>query len=173
MKRIFTFVCSLILLLALFPATAFASGNGNMDGGGGGMGQGTSTNKWTPGNDGVRITVVNAETGAAVSSPMDFTNRSQSNVLHFGKVNKLQYLSGTALSLRSGSAYDYINPTHPLPTIVSSTGSSNITAIRRYFCSEYACKMVANATGVDYDRMLAGEYKLLIEIGRASCRERV
>jgi len=163
LKRIFSFVCSLILLLALFPATAFASGNGNMDGGGGGMGQGTSTNKWTPGNDGVRITVINTETGAAVSSPVDFTNRSQSNVLHFGKVNKLQYLSGTGLSLRSGSAYDYINPTNPLPTIVSSTGSSNITAIRRYFCSEYACKMVANATGVDYDRMLAGEYKLLIE----------
>lgn len=163
MKRFLALLCSLLLLLTLFPATAFADGNGNMDGGGGGMGQGTSSNRWSPGNDGVRITVVNAQNGAAVSSPVDFTNRSQSNVLHFGKVSKLQYLAGTGLSLQSGSAYSYITPSISLPTIVSSSGSSNITAIRRYFCSEYACQMVANATGVNYEAMLAGEYKLLVE----------
>ena len=28
-----------------------------------------------------------------------------------------------------------------MPTIVSSKGQSNIDAIKRYFCSEYACKM--------------------------------
>lgn len=163
MKRFLALICSLLLLLTLFPATAFADGNGNMDGGGGDMGQGTSSNRWSPGNDGVRITVVNAQSGAAVSSPVDFTNRSQSNVLHFGKVSKLQYLAGTGLSLQSGSAYSYITPSISLPTIVSSSGSSNIAAIRRYFCSEYACQMVANATGVSYEAMLSGEYKLLVE----------
>ena len=50
-----------------------------------------------------------------------------------------------------------------MPTIVSSKGQSNIEAIKRYFCSEYACMMVAQAAGVDYERMIAGEYKLLIE----------
>ena len=50
-----------------------------------------------------------------------------------------------------------------MPTIVSSKGQSNIEAIKRYFCSEYACQMVAQAAGVDYERMIAGEYKLLIE----------
>ena len=49
-----------------------------------------------------------------------------------------------------------------MPTIVSSKGQSNIEAIQRYFCSEYACLMVAQAAGVDYERMIAGEYKLLI-----------
>ena len=39
----------------------------------------------------------------------------------------------------------------------------SIEAIKRYFCSEYACMMVAQAAGVDYERMIAGEYKLLIE----------
>ncbi len=127
------------------------------------MGQGTSSNFWNPGNDGVRITVVDADSGAAVSSPIDFTNRNQNNVIHFGKVNKLQYLDGTALTPSAGTGYDYIKPTQSMPTIVSSKGQNNIAAIKQYFCSEYACKMVAEYAGVDYERMLAGDYKLLIE----------
>ena len=165
MKRLLALLCSLALVFCLIPSTAFASGgNGNIDGGGGGMGQGTSSNFWNPGNDGVRITVVDAASGAAVSSPLDFSNRTQkSSILHFGKVNKLQYLSGTGLSLQSGVAYSCIKPAQSMPTIVSSKGQSNIDAIKRYFCSEYACMMVAQAAGVDYERMIAGEYKLLIE----------
>ena len=128
------------------------------------MGQGTSTNKWTPGKDGVRITVVDAETGSAVSAPMDYSNTVQgSSVLHFGKVSKLQYLDGASLSLQSGVAYSCINPDNPMPTIVSSTGRNNIESIKRYFCSEYACMMVAEDAGVSYEAMLAGKYKLLVE----------
>ncbi len=99
MKRLLALLCSLALVFCLLPSTAFAEGgNGNIDGGGGSMGQGTSSNFWNPGNDGVRITVVDADSGTAISSPVDFSNRSQNNVLHFGKVNKLQYLGGTALT---------------------------------------------------------------------------
>ena len=128
------------------------------------MGHGTSSNFWNSGNDGVRITVVNASSGTAVSSPLDFSNRTQkTSLLHFGKVNKLQYLGGAGLSLQSGVAYSCIRPTQSMPTIVSSKGQSNIEAVKRYFCSEYACMMVAQAAGVDYERMIAGEYKLLIE----------
>ena len=165
MKRLLALLCSLALVFCLLPSTAFAEGgNGNIDGGGGNMGQGTSSNFWNPGNDGVRITVVDADSGTAISSPVDFSNRVQKNsVLHFGKVNKLQYLGGTALSLQSGVAYSCIKPAQSMPTIVSSKGQSNIEAIKRYFCSEYACQMVAQAAGVDYERMIAGDYKLLIE----------
>ena len=165
MKRLLALLCSLALVFCLLPSTAFAEGgNGNIDGGGGSMGQGTSSNFWNPGNDGVRITVVDADSGTAISSPVDFSNRVQKNsVLHFGKVNKLQYLGGTALSLQSGVAYSCIKPAQSMPTIVSSKGQSNIEAIKRYFCSEYACQMVAQAAGVDYERMIAGDYKLLIE----------
>ncbi len=70
MKRLLALLCSLTLLL-LPPVTVSASGNGNMESGGGGMGQGTSANSWSPGNDGVRITVVDAETGTAVSTPIE------------------------------------------------------------------------------------------------------
>ena len=39
MKRIFSTLCTLALMLCLLPSTAFAAGEGNMDSGGGGMGQ--------------------------------------------------------------------------------------------------------------------------------------
>ena len=121
LKRLLAFLCCFTLVFCLFPSSAFASGgNGNIDGGGGSMGQGTSSNFWNSGNDGVRITVVDASSGTAVSSPLDFSNRTQkTSLLHFGKVNKLQYLGGTGLSLQSGVAYSCIRPTQStrLPTL--------------------------------------------------------
>ena len=139
LKRLLAFLCCFTLVFCLFPSSAFATGgNGNIDGGGGSMGHGTSSNFWNSGNDGVRITVVNASSGTAVSSPLDFSNRTQkTSLLHFGKVNKLQYLGGAGLSLQSGVAYSCIRPTQSMPTIVSSKGQSNIEAVKRYFCSEY------------------------------------
>lgn len=166
MKKLFAMLCCLAMLLCLFPASAFATspGDGNLDGGGGGMDQGTSTNKWSPGNDGVRITVVNAESGSTVAGPVDFSNRDQpSAALHFGQVNKIQYVNGTALSLQSGAAYYCVKPTNAMPTIISSSGQSNIEAIKRYFCSEYACMAVADATGISYEDLVGGSYKLLLE----------
>lgn len=121
----------------------------------GNMGQGTSTNYWSTGNDGVRVTVVDAETGTAVSSSVDFAIRSQpATVLHFGKVNKIQYRDGIGLTLQSGIPYDCLQPAYSMPAIVNSKSRpTSIEAIKKYFCSEYACKMVASATGVDYDKM--------------------
>ncbi len=89
-----------ILFAAVFPMNAFADtgGSGNVDGGGGGMGDGTSTNSWTPGNEGVRVTVVRASDHAVVTTPFDFTNKTPSSgIYHFGKVSKLQYNGGSSL----------------------------------------------------------------------------
>ena len=165
MRRLLTlFLCLLLLLSTAAPVFAADPGDGNIDGGGGGMGQGTSANTWTPGNDGVRITVINSETGSTVSASVDYSNRTQpSALLHFGKVNKMQYCAGTSLSLASGVAYNCFKPANPMPTIISSGGRSNIEAIKRYFCSEYACMMIAEDVGIDYERLISGEYKLLLE----------
>lgn len=116
LKRLLAFLCCFTLVFCLFPSSAFATGgNGNIDGGGGSMGHGTSSNFWNSGNDGVRITVVDASSGTAVSSPLDFSNRTQkTSLLHFGKVNKLQYLGGAGLSLQSGVAYSCIRPTQSI-----------------------------------------------------------
>ena len=87
LKRLLAFLCCFTLVFCLVPSSAFATGgNGNIDGGGGSMGHGTSSNFWNSGNDGVRITVVDASSGTAVSSPLDFSNRTQkTSLLHLGK----------------------------------------------------------------------------------------
>ena len=161
-KKSISLLLCLTLLLSL-PLSARADGEGNMDGGGGGMGGAYAGSWWNPGEDGVRVTIVDEATGAVQSTPQDYSNVAVGSVLHFGKVCKLSYKSGTALSLQSGSSYYYRTPSTAMPTIVSSSGASNIEAIKRYWCSEYAVKMVADAAGMPYDQLICGDYKLLVE----------
>jgi hypothetical protein len=163
-KRIAVFCCALMLwVMAAGMAIASSPGDGNLDGGGGGMGSGTSSNKWTPGNDGVRATVVDAVTGAPISTPMDFSNRAQAgSVVYFGKVSKIHYRNGAGLSVKAGG-YSCIMPMVSMPQIISSSGASNIAGIKKYFCSEYACRMVADASGIPYGDLIGGQYKILLE----------
>ena len=102
MKQIFQRVLiGLMVFTLLYPSTAYAVGEGNIDHGGGGMGQGTSQNSWTPGMEGVRVTVVEAEGGTPVTAPIDLTNKRLSNIAYsFGKVCKISYLGGQWGSLR-------------------------------------------------------------------------
>lgn len=150
--------CSLLSALRVY-----AAGEGNMDGGGGSMGQGTSQNSWTPGYDGVRVSVVRTSDHAVAATPIDLTNQSiPENVYHFGKVCKLQYSGGTVLSPVQGG-YVYVNPAQVLPRIVSTSGNSNITAIKNYFTDEQVIRSIANLTGIEFDVLTGGEYRLLIE----------
>lgn len=165
MKRIFGQILLFSLLLTLAcPVQVFAAGDGNMDGGGSEMGQGTAQNFWSPGNDGVRITVVNAETGEAAAPSVDFSNKSFSKpIFHFEKYSKLDYRAGAALTPVQGN-YPYHIPAATIPYIMTSnTHPANIQAIRQYFCSEFAAKMVADATGLEYETLIGGDYKLVIE----------
>ncbi|WP_431606526.1 hypothetical protein [Flavonifractor plautii] len=165
LKRIFTFFLSLLLILGICPMSALADtgGSGNVDGGGGSMGQGTSQNSWNPGMDGVRITVVDAESGQPVSTPFDLTNKNPTIKIHFGKVSKIQYSRGTGISPTTGN-YDYYTPAQAIPRIISSGSTkANIEAIKKYFCSEYVVKLVAQQTGINYDELIGGEYKLFLE----------
>ncbi len=54
-----------------------------------------------------------------------------------------------------------------MPRIIS-TGSTkaSIEAIKKYFCSEYAVELVAQQTGINYDELIGGEYKLLFGANR-------
>ena len=165
LKRIFAFFLSLLLILGICPMSALADtgGSGNVDGGGGSMGQGTSQNSWNPGMDGVRITVVDAESGQPVSTPFDLTNKNPTIKIHFGKVSKIQYTNGSGISPNT-TPYTCKKPDVAMPRIIS-TGSTkaSIEAIKKYFCSEYAVELVAQQTGINYDELIGGEYKLLLE----------
>lgn len=161
MKRTFFPLLLSLLLLLSTGITAFADGEGNIDGGGGNMGDGTKADTWNL-QDGVRVTVVTTD-GSVVSAPFDLTNWSISDgIVNFGKVCKLQYSSGSGLS-PSGS-YSCSSPGVAIPRIISSGNSKvNIETIKRYFCSEYAAKLVADKTGIAYDELISGSYKLVVE----------
>lgn len=165
MKKIISFLICFTIFFSTFSFIAFADtgGSGNLDGGGGGLGQGSSENFWNGGDDGVRVTVVTADTGSLVATPVDLTNKRPNDIAyHFGKVSKVQYRSGTSLTVLT-SQYGYKNPVQTLPRIVSADGNVNIDAIKAYFCSEYAVKLIAELTGIDYDTLINGSFKLLLE----------
>ncbi|WP_409969136.1 hypothetical protein RFF05_04110 [Bengtsoniella intestinalis] len=161
-KRILAF-CLCVALLCGIATTAFAVGDGNVDSGGGDMGTGTSSSYWNPGMDGVRVTVIRASDYSAVTTPIDLTNKTlPSTLYHFGKVCKIQYTNGLSLSAQQGN-YTYYNPSQSLPTIVSTTGSNNIDAIKSYFTDEQVIRAIAGYTGFNYDTLINGDYKLLLE----------
>lgn len=165
MKRIFTFLLSLLLILGICPMSALADtgGSGNVDGGGGNMGQGTSQNSWNPGMDGVRVTVVYSETQKPASASIDLTSKTPAIKIHFGKVSKIQYRDGSSISPTT-SSYLYYNPAITMSRIIS-TGSSkaSIEAIKKYFCDEIIVRYIAELTGISYDDLITGKYKLFLE----------
>lgn len=159
--------CLIMLLLFLSfvkTETAYAVGEGNMNSGGGKFGTGTKSNKWVSGDEGVRVTVVRASDGAAVSASVDLTNVNPGNiVVHFAKISKVAYRGGASLTPNTGT-YTYINPGQPLPRIInSSSGGGNIAQIKRYFTDEQVIRGIAGYCGFDFDTLINGEYKLLIE----------
>lgn len=165
MKRIFAFFLSILLILGICPMSALADtgGSGNVDGGGGSMGQGTSQNSWNPGMDGVRVTVIYSETQKPASASIDLTSKTPAIKIHFGKVSKIQYRDGSSISPTT-SSYVYYNPAITMPRIIS-TGSSkaSIEAIKKYFCDEIIVRYIAELTGISYDDLITGKYKLLLE----------
>lgn len=162
MKKILSALLCLAMLFSL-SVPALAAGDPNIDGGGGGMGQGTSQNSWTPGRDGVRVTIIRDSDNTPVSTPIDFSNQGNGDiVMHFGSVSKISYQSA-GLTPHNGN-YHSIKPANTMPRIISSgSGNANIEAIRSYFCREGTMRDIAAATGFNYDDLISGSYKILLE----------
>lgn len=152
-----------LLLTALSSTTVFAIGDGNLDGGGGGIGSGTSDDYWNAGDEGVRVTVIRVSEHALVTTPIDLTNQHPVIAVNFKKVSKISYAGGRALSPDTNS-YDYVNPSQPLPKIISTSGGNgNIEAIKSYFTDEQVIRSIAGLTGMDFDVLINGQYRLLLE----------
>ena len=165
MKRgINIFLILVLLVTLLLPITAYAEGDGNIDHGGGGMGSGTSENYWNVRDEGVRITIVRSKDKVQVTTPVDLTNKHPDNIqVNFGKVSKLTYTNGRALTPNTNS-YFYVNPSKEIPRIISSnSGQSSIAEIKSYFTDELIIRYIADITGFNYDVLINGEYKLLLE----------
>lgn len=164
-RRIFSIILMFAVMLTLMsPLTAYADGDGNIDHGGGGMGEGTGESYWNPGDEGVRVTVIRARDHAVVSTPLDFTNRHPNDIaVSFGKVSKMSYTGGHNLNPNTNK-YSYVNPAQAIPKIISSgSGQSSIEVIKKYFCSEYVLMRIAELTGFNYNTLIDGDYKILLE----------
>ena len=165
MKQIKNMILACILLFAVsMPVTAHAQGEGNIDTGGGGLGSGSTENFWSSGDEGVRVTIVRADDGSAVSASIDLTNKKPDDIaVHFGKVSKSSYRGGTGLSPNTGT-YSYINPAESLPKIITSaSGSASLAAIKSYFTDEQVIRSIAGYAGMSYETVINGSYKLLLE----------
>lgn len=165
MKRKYIFFLLIVLLMtAVSSIIVYAEGEGNIDNGGGGMGSGTSNNYWNTGDEGVRVTIVWASDRSPVTTPIDMTNKKPDDIIvNFGKFNKVIYTDGKSL-VPNTYKYAYVNPVQKIPRIIS-TGSSNVNidAIKRYFCSEYTLMRISDITGFNYDTLINGDYKILLE----------
>lgn len=127
------------------------------------MGQGSKQNYWSSGNEGIRITIIRSSDHAVVTSPMDLSNKAiDGKIYHFGKVCKLQYTNGARLSPIKGG-YLCVKPSQSLPKIINSNGRNNIASIKSYFTDEQVIRSIANLTGMQFDVLVNGEYRLLIE----------
>jgi len=163
-QKLNLFLVLVLLCSIMIGLPVFAVGEGNIDGGGGSMGHGTSQNSWSPGNEGVRVTVVRATDRVPVTQPVDLSNKSPAVKYSFGQVCKISYTNGAALVPDTGT-YQCYKPTQALPKIISSEslGASNIEEIKSYFTDEQVIRSIASLTGMDFDTLVSGEYRLLIE----------
>lgn len=160
LKQKIFFLLLIFMLTIPIPVNA---ADGNMDGGGGSMGQGNADNKWTPGREGVRVTIIRESDGMPVTRSVDFANGSVTDIqVSFSPVSKIGYRNGASLSPYKGD-YHVVKPDQPIPKIIKSSGGNNIKAVKRYFCDEIAIRDIADATGFDYDTLIGGNYRILIE----------
>lgn len=168
MKKIFSAFISLVMLFGMAIHVS-ATGDPNIDTGGGGLGGGSAGNIWY-GESGVRVTIADSESRSAISASIDYIKPpvyviawNSNNIVHFGKVCKLSYNSGATLSPTFGS-YLYITPSQEIPKIIAtSSGTGSIVAIRNYFCDEQVLRAICADTGFNYDELISGNYKLIIE----------
>ena len=67
--------CLIVFALTLLlSSNAYAIGDGNIDSGGGDMSQGTSqNNKWSVGDEGIRVSIIRSSDQAVISKSIDYT----------------------------------------------------------------------------------------------------
>ena len=165
MRKFIRIIAAVMVAIFCLQTIAFADSGGdpNIDNGGGGLKDGSSENFWNPGNDGVRVTVVDAETGTVKSASIDYTNSNASDIeLHFGKKCKSDYVGGAKLSASTAKYYCKA-PDQPLPTIISDGSGASIEAIRSYFTDEQVVRGISGHVGIEYDKLTNGDYKLMVE----------
>lgn len=145
------FIMAFLLFSFLLPMDYVnADGIGKMDGSGN-FGVGTSENKWSNGDEGVRVTIVRASDGVAASDSIDMTNANPRNIVkHFAITCKSAYRDGASLTPDTGT-YDYANPSERLPAVINpSARQENIQQIKRYFTDKQVLCGICTCCNFDF-----------------------
>lgn len=103
------------MVFCLQGVSVFAEGDPNIDNGGGNLQDGSKDNFWNPGNDGVRVTIVDSQTGLAKSSSIDYTNTD----LGVGIVSFMEKVPDTEIA---AGDYDYRVDTDVYTSVTVSGG---------------------------------------------------
>ena len=165
MKKLLSMGVMLMLILTILHMPKVqAEGDPNIDHGGGGWGDGSEKNKWEMFDEGIRVTVIDAVSGDPVSASADISNANTSDIqVHFGKVSKSAYRNCTELSV-SSIRYESGKPSQKLPKIINTNSyPARIEDIKNYFTDEQVLRSIAGYVSFNYDTMIGGKYKLLIE----------
>lgn len=162
-KRILSALLAVMFLFTGLPGTAWAVGEGNMEAGGGQTETVTGDSFWN-GDWGIRFCVVDVASQTVVSATYDAANKSSGyeNYKHYGKTNKFDYRNGAPLNGQIGT-YGWNTPPVTIPTIVRTSGAPDIKAIKDYFTDETVIRWIGDVTGMAYDTLISGDYKLFIE----------
>lgn len=161
MKKVIAFFLAVFLFTGACLAEGGGTGDPNVEAGDGGeMGGGTGESYWNPGNDGVRVSII--QDGTPVYT-MDMANKDYSISVQicYKKTCKLDYMNG--VSLTPTSPYVNFIPPVTLPTIIDKNGGSNIEAIRSYFTDREIVDFIALMSGITFDELTDGAYKLMLE----------
>lgn len=162
-KRILSALLAVLFLITGLPGTAWAVGEGNMEAGGGQTETVTGDSFWN-GDWGIRFCVVDVASQTVVSATYDASNRNSGfeDYHHYGKTNKFDYRNGASLVIQKG-LYSWNTPPVSIPTIVRTSGAPDIKAIKDYFTDETVIRWIGDVTGMAYDTLISGDYKLFIE----------
>lgn len=162
-KRILSALLAVMFLFTGLPGTAWAVGEGNMEAGGGQTETVTGDSFWN-GDWGIRFCVVDVASQTVVSATYDASNRNSGfeDYHHYGKTNKFDYRNGASLVIQKG-LYSWNTPPVSIPTIVRTSGAPDIKAIKDYFTDETVIRWIGDVTGMAYDTLISGDYKLFIE----------
>ena len=133
-------------------------------GGGGDLGGAVSDDTKVTGterDEGVRVTLVEAETGKVLKKPIDFANNPMPVTRCFGQVSKMSYLGigNNKVKLNPTSNYTFKKPATPLPKIIGG----DLQTIKKYFGDMNFAKYFSDLIKFDYEEMTKGKYKLILE----------
>lgn len=114
---------------------------------------------------GIRVTIVNGESGIRITNPIDYTNYKGAVDKSYDKATKLEYMKSQVLL--ESPAYTSMTPPTGMPTVLFNTadGSNNIETVRAYFRRDDVIGYLLkdNNMPISIEQFIENGYKVIVE----------